>query len=231
MYTILVCDDEKDIRKAIRIYLESVGYRVVEAANGLEALESLKKERVQLMLLDWMMPRMDGIQTLERIREFSNIPVIALTAKSEENDKIQGLSAGADDYVTKPFHFPELEARIRAQIRRYLVLSSRSGDAAGSLRIGDVCLDPIKYEVTLAGERVPLTPKEYDLLYFFMTHRGRTWTGREVYENVWKEKSLGNEGTVAVHIRHLREKLEIDPANPRYIQVVWGRGYRMEDRL
>lgn len=228
METILVCDDEKDIRNGLRIFLELKGYHVLEAENGQQVLEIVQKDKVDLVVLDWMMPVLDGIQTLTQLRAFSDVPVIALTAKSEDTDKVQGLIAGADDYVTKPYVPEVLLARIRAQLRRYLQWMRPVETSAQVLTLGMIEVDTVRQKVTLAGEEVPLTRKEYELLLFFLCHPNRTFSSRELYEAVWKEKPLGSEGTVAVHVRHLREKLEIDPANPRYLKVVWGRGYRME---
>ena len=229
METILVCDDEKDIRNGLRIFLELEGYRVLEAENGQQVLKIVQMDKVDLVVLDWMMPVLDGIQTLTQLRAFSNVPVIALTAKSEDMDKVQGLIAGADDYVTKPYVPEVLLARIRAQLRRYLQWMRPVETSAQVLTLGMIEVDTVRQKVTLAGEEVPLTRKEYELLLFFLCHPNQTFFSRELYEAVWKEKSLGSEGTVAVHVRHLREKLEIDPANPRYLKVIWGRGYRMED--
>jgi len=229
METILVCDDEKDIRNGLRIFLELEGYRVLEAENGQQVLKIVQMDKVDLVVLDWMMPVLDGIQTLTQLRAFSNVPVIALTAKSEDMDKVQGLIAGADDYVTKPYVPEVLLARIRAQLRRYLQWMRPVETSAQVLTLGMIEVDTVRQKVTLAGEEVPLTRKEYELLLFFLCHPNQTFSSRELYEAVWKEKSLGSEGTVAVHVRHLREKLEIDPANPRYLKVIWGRGYRMED--
>lgn len=227
MYNIIVCDDEKDIVSALEIYLTAEGYHVFRAENGREALNLAQNEDVHLMLLDVMMPQMDGLETLTRLREFSNIPVILLTAKSEDSDKILGLNVGADDYVTKPFNPVEVLARVRSQLRRYLQLGAGSVRPA-SIVIGGIELDDSAKTVTVDGEPVALTPKEYDILRFLMTNAGAVFTPAEIYRRVWGDIPLNAAGAIAVHIRHLREKLEIDPAEPRYIKVVWGKGYKME---
>lgn len=227
MYNIIVCDDEKDIVSALEIYLTAEGYHVFRAENGCEALTLARNEDVHLMLLDVMMPQMDGLETLTRLREFSNIPVILLTAKSEDSDKILGLNVGADDYVTKPFNPVEVLARVRSQLRRYLQLGAGSVRPA-SIVIGGIELDDSAKTVTVDGEPVALTPKEYDILRFLMTNAGAVFTPAEIYRRVWGDIPLNAAGAIAVHIRHLREKLEIDPAEPRYIKVVWGKGYKME---
>jgi DNA-binding response OmpR family regulator len=229
MYNILVCDDEKDIVSALRIYLTSDGYQVYEAYNGREALEIIQKENIHLVLMDIMMPEMDGIEAMVKIREQSNVPVILLTAKGEDTDKVLGLTVGADDYITKPFNPVELQARVRSQLRRYMLLGSgkeTSGD--GVLRIGGIVLDDRAKVVTLDGEKVSLTRTEFDILKLLMEHPGEVYSPAEIYGKVWKDTPVGSENTVAVHIRHLREKLEINPAEPRYVKVVWGRGYKME---
>lgn len=227
MYNIIVCDDEKDIVSALEIYLTAEGYHVFRAENGREALTLAQNEDVHLMLLDVLMPQMDGLETLTRLREFSNIPVILLTAKSEDSDKILGLNVGADDYVTKPFNPVEVLARVRSQLRRYLQLGAGSVRPA-SIVIGGIELDDSAKTVTVDGEPVALTPKEYDILRFLMTNAGAVFTPAEIYRRVWGDIPLNTAGAIAVHIRHLREKLEIDPAEPRYIKVVWGKGYKME---
>ena len=227
MYNIIVCDDEKDIVSALEIYLTAEGYHVFRAENGREALTLAQNEDVHLMLLDVMMPQMDGLETLTRLREFSNIPVILLTAKSEDSDKILGLNVGADDYVTKPFNPVEVLARVRSQLRRYLQLGAGSVRPA-SIVIGGIELDDSAKTVTVDGEPVALTPKEYDILRFLMTNAGAVFTPAEIYRRVWDDIPLNAAGSIAVHIRHLREKLEINPAEPRYIKVVWGKGYKME---
>lgn len=226
MYNILVCDDEKDIVNALRIYLEADGYKVFEASNGNEALAVLSEKDIQLVLLDIMMPVMDGITALSKIRSSSAVPVIMLSAKSEDTDKILGLNIGADDYITKPFNPMELSARVRSQLRRYMLLGG-GGKAAEAIRIGGITLDDRSKEVTLDGDSINLTPTEFDILKFFMQHPNRVFSPKELYRRVWNEAPLGAEGTVAVHIRHLREKIEIDPASPRYIVAVWGQGYKL----
>lgn len=227
MYNILVCDDEKDIVSALKIYLEPEGYRVLEAYNGQEALDILDREQVHLILLDIMMPKMDGISAVSKLREYSNVPVILLTAKSEDTDKVLGLNIGADDYITKPFNPLEVLARVRSQLRRYMRLGgSSSGES--TLNIGGLSLDDGSKDVTVDGEPVSLTPTEYEILKLLMNNPGRVFSPREIYKLVWKDEPYGAESTVAVHIRHLREKVEINPAEPRYIKAVWGQGYKME---
>jgi len=230
MNNILICDDEKDIRNALRIYLTSDGYNVFEAADGYEALKIASREDIHLVLLDIMMPGMDGITTMARLREDHNMPIILLTAKSEDTDKILGLNVGADDYVTKPFNPVELLARVRSQLRRYLNLGG--GQVKPSrLAVGGISLDDDAKLVTLDGDIVSLTPREYDILKFLMTNLGTVFSPKEIYRRVWGEEPYGAENAVAVHIRHLREKLEINPAEPRYIKVVWGQGYKMEAKI
>lgn len=226
-YNILVCDDEKDIVNALKIYMEAEGYQVYQAGNGQEALDVLASHEIHLVLMDIMMPVMDGITAMAQMRQSSNVPVILLTAKSEDTDKILGLNVGADDYVTKPFNPVELLARVRSQLRRYMQLGG--GNVQESrLVIGPVALDDRTKTVTLHDEPVSLTPREYDILKFLMEHPGQVFSPREIYSRVWKDTPYGAENTVAVHIRHLREKLEINPAEPRYLKVVWGQGYKME---
>lgn len=227
MYNILVCDDERDIVSALTIYLTTGGYQVFPAYSGPEALRVLETTDIHLVLLDVMMPAMDGIACLARLREISNVPVILLTAKSEDTDKILGLNAGADDYVTKPFNPVELLARVRSQLRRYLQLGGGS-IREDVLRIGGIALDDKSKEVTVDGEKVGLTPREYEILRFLMQHPGEVFPPKSLYRRVWNDEPYGAESTVAVHIRHLREKIEIDPAEPRYIKAVWGQGYKME---
>lgn len=226
MYNILVCDDEKDIVSALKIYLSSGNYQVFEAFNGREALQVLSKEDIHLVLLDIMMPGMDGIETLTRLRETSNVPVILLTAKSEDTDKVLGLDVGADDYITKPFNPVEVLARVKSQLRRYLQLGGGTVQPK-VLRIGGVELDDGAKTVTVDGEPVSLTPKEYDILRLLMQHPGQVFSPKEIYRVVWEELPLNADNAIAVHIRHIREKIEIDPADPRYLQVVWGKGYKM----
>lgn len=228
MYNVLVCDDEKDIVSALQIYLKSEGYQVFSAYNGKEALKIINREDIQLVLMDIMMPEMDGIEAMCKIREISNVPVILLTAKSEDTDKVLGLTVGADDYVTKPFNSVELQARVKSQIRRYMLLGSGQ-KVRTKLSAGGIELDDKLKEVTLDGEPVNLTRTEYDILKLLMEHPGEVYSPKQIYEAVWKGSPCGVENTVAVHIRHLREKLEYNPAEPRYLKVVWGRGYKMED--
>ena len=212
---------------ALDNYLTSDGYRVFKAYNGKEALEYIRTENIHLVLMDIMMPEMDGIQTMVKIRELSNVPVILLTAKSEDTDKVLGLMVGADDYITKPFNPVEMQARVKSQLRRYMQLGS-GNDTGSKLVTGGIELDDKSKEVTLDGEKVNLTRTEYDILKLLMEHPGQVYSPNEIYEKVWKDNPYGTENTVAVHIRHLREKVEYNPAEPRYLKVVWGRGYKME---
>ena len=228
MYNILICDDQPDIVNALKIYLSPEGYQLYEAYNGEEALELVRRIDFHLILLDIMMPRMDGITATSRIREFSNVPIILLTAKSETEDKVLGLNVGADDYITKPFVPVEVLARVRSQLRRYARLGSRVEQQPGTLTIGGVVLDDRTKSVTVDGEPVALTPTEYSILHLLMANSGRVYSTKALYESVWQEAALGSEGAVAVHIRHLREKIEINPSEPRYLKVVWGQGYKME---
>ena len=227
MYNILICDDEQDIVNALKIYLSNSDYRMFEAHNGFDALEIVKRENIHLVLLDIMMPQMDGISALVKIREISNVPVILLTAKSEDTDKILGLNIGADDYITKPFNPVEVAARVRSQLRRYLQLGSGVINSE-SFVIGGIELNDRTKTVTLDGEDVALTPKEFDILKLLMANPEKVFSPKEIYKEVWKEAPLGSDNTVAVHIRHLREKIEINPAEPRYLKVVFGKGYKME---
>ena len=227
MYNIIVCDDERDIVSALEIYLTAEGYHVLRAENGREALALANSEDAHLMLLDVMMPQMDGLETLFRLREFSNIPVILLTAKSEDTDKVLGLTVGADDYVTKPFNPVELQARVKSQIRRYMLLGA-GNTSAGKLVIGGIELDDKSKTVTVDGEAANLTRTEYDILKLLMEHPGEVYSPNQIYAKVWKDEPYGTENTVAVHIRHLREKVEINPAEPRYLKVIWGRGYKID---
>ena len=227
MYNIIVCDDERDIVSALEIYLTAEGYHVLRAENGRDALALANSEDAHLMLLDVMMPQMDGLETLSRLREFSNIPVILLTAKSEDTDKVLGLTVGADDYVTKPFNPVELQARVKSQIRRYMLLGA-GNTSAGKLVIGGIELDDKSKTVTVDGEAANLTRTEYDILKLLMEHPGEVYSPNQIYAKVWKDEPYGTENTVAVHIRHLREKVEINPAEPRYLKVIWGRGYKID---
>lgn len=227
MYNILICDDEQDIINALRIYLSNPQYSIFEAHTGKEALQIINKQDIHIVLMDIMMPEMDGISAMVKLRETSNIPVIMLTAKSEDTDKILGLNVGADDYITKPFNPVEVEARVRSQLRRYLQLGGRELHPE-SIAIGGIELNDSAKEVTLDGEKVSLTPKEYEILKFLMSNPNRVFSPKEIYKSVWKESPISSENTVAVHIRHLREKIEINPAEPRYLKVVFGQGYKME---
>lgn len=226
MPNILICDDERDIVNALKIYLADPDYTIFEAYNGLEAVETVEREEIHLILMDIMMPQMDGITAMAKIRARSNIPVILLTAKSEDTDKILGLNVGADDYITKPFNPLEVSARVRSQLRRYLHLGG--GAAQTSITIGGIELDDSAKSVTVDGAPVSLTRTEYEILHLLMKSPGRVFSPKEIYQLVWKERPYGTDNTVAVHIRHLREKIEIDPAQPRYIRVVFGQGYLME---
>lgn len=229
MYNILVCDDDKEIVEAIEIYLTQEGYRILKAYDGTEALEMLEREEVHLLLLDVMMPKLDGIRATLKIREKNSIPIIILSAKSEDADKILGLNVGADDYVTKPFSPLELVARVKSQLRRYTQLGGTAQNendkiySVGGLRIND----DLK-EVTVDGELVRLTPIEYNILLLLMKNQGRFFSINQIYEMIWNEEAIGADNTVAVHIRHIREKIEINPKEPRYLKVVWGVGYKSE---
>lgn len=226
-YKVLVVDDEKEIRDAIEIYLKNEGITVIKAADGIEAIEKLNEQPVHLIILDVMMPRQDGITTTFRIREDKNIPIIILSAKAEDTDKILGLQVGADDYVTKPFNPLELIARVKSQLRRYVTLGTYEGKAK-VIDLNGLTLDQSSKEVTAHGEPVKLTPLEYKILELLMTNAGRVFSINDIYERVWKEPSYNAENTVAVHIRKIREKIEIDPKNPRFLKVVWGIGYKIE---
>ena len=228
MYNILVCDDDKEIVEAIEIYLSQEGYRIIKAYDGIEAIEALKKNDIHLMIIDVMMPKLDGIRATMKIREYSGIPIIILSAKSEDVDKILGLNIGADDYVTKPFNPLELVARVRSQLRRYTQLGTINMDSDTIFRTGDLCINDDEKSVTVDGEPVKLTPMEYNILRFLVINAGRVFSIEQIYENIWNEEAIGVENTVAVHIRHIREKIEIDPKNPRYLKVVWGLGYKVE---
>lgn len=228
MYTVLICDDQPDIVNALKIYLAPEGYRLLEAYTGQQALELVQREQIHLILLDIMMPVMDGITATVKIREISNVPIIHLTAKSETQDMVLGLNMGADDYITKPFVPVEVLARVRSQLRRYAKLGSHPQEDSGSLENGGIVLNDTAKEVTVDDQPVNLTPIEYSILHLLMRNPGKVYSTKALYEAVWKEPAFGNEGVVAVHIRHIREKIEINPAEPRYIKVVWGKGYKME---
>ena len=227
MYHVLICDDQPDIVNALKIYLSSENYGIFTATNGQEALDILAREDIHLVLMDVMMPVMDGIVATAKIRESSNVPIILLTAKSETEDLVLGLNVGADDYITKPFVPVEVLARVRSQLRRYAKLGSRP-ESSEDLTVGSISLNDNTKEVTVDGDPVTLTPIEYNILKFLMQRPGKVYSTKALYEAVWQEAAYGSEGAVAVHIRHLREKIEIDPSNPRYLKVVWGQGYKME---
>ncbi|MDM5337603.1 response regulator transcription factor [Fictibacillus enclensis] len=226
-FTVLVVDDEKEIRDAIEIYLKNEKMNVLQASDGLEAIELLNEEVVHLIILDIMMPRLDGIAATFRIREQKNIPIIMLSAKSEDTDKILGLQIGADDYLTKPFNPVELIARVKSQLRRYMTLGTYEGKNS-IINLSGLTLDKDAREVAIHGEAVKLTPIEYRIVELLMSYPGRVFSIHDIYERVWQEPCYNAENTVAVHIRKIREKIEIDPKNPRYLKVVWGVGYKME---
>ena len=228
MYNVLICDDQPEIVNALKIYLTPEGYGLFEAKDGAEALEIVKSRDIHLVLLDVMMPNMDGITATAKIREFSNVPILLLTAKSETEDKVLGLNVGADDYITKPFVPVEVLARVRSHLRRYDRLGAKPMEDSGTITIGGIVLDDRAKTVAVDGEDVSLTPIEYEILKLLMENPGKVYSTRTIYEPVWQENPYGSENAVAVHIRHLREKIEINPSEPRYIKVVWGRGYKME---
>ena len=228
MPKILVVDDEKVLVKGIKFNLENEGYQVKVGYDGEEAVEQARTGQFDLIILDLMMPKIDGLQACMKIREFSNVPVIMLTARGEDADKIIGFECGADDYITKPFVPVEVLARVRSQLRRYAQLGSRPEEGSGSITIGGIVLDDRTKTVTVEGEPVSLTPTEYAILHLLMANPGKVFSTKVLYESVWQEAALGSEGAVAVHIRHLREKIEINPSEPRYLKVVWGQGYKME---
>ncbi|KGR79360.1 response regulator transcription factor [Ureibacillus manganicus] len=226
--TVLVTDDDKDIRDGIEIYLKNEGYHVLKASDGVEALNLLKENEVHLIILDIMMPNMDGITATFKIRAERNIPIIMLSAKVEDTDKIHGLSVGADDYITKPFHPLELIARVKSQLRRYVQLGTYNGQTSSTVDVNGLSLDAEAKEVKLNGERVKLTPIEYKITELLLKNAGRVYSINEIYELVWNEEAYNAENVVAVHIRKIREKIEADPKNPRYLKVVWGIGYKIE---
>lgn len=230
MYSILVCDDDKEIVNAIEIYLEKEGYKIYKANNGKEALNIINKEEIHLVILDIMMPELDGISVAENIREDKAIPIIMLSAKSEDYDKIKGLNVGADDYITKPFNPMELIARVNSQMRRYTKLGSISKKEDNNIyQAGELIIDDTKKEVSVDGKNIKLTPTEYNILKFLTKNKGRVFSISQIYENVWEEESYGAENIIAVHIRHIREKIEINPREPKYLKVIWGIGYKIED--
>ena len=228
METILICDDERDIVSALNIYLTAEGWKTLTAYSGAEAVRIAREQTVHLILMDIMMPETDGITAMTEIRKFSNVPVILLTAKSEDSDKILGLNVGADDYITKPFSPAEVVARVRSQLRRYLRLGAAEAEDPNILTVGSISLDMKAKSASLDGVPVSLTPIEYEILSLLMHNVGTVFPPREIYSAVWKANPIGSENTVAVHIRHLREKLEINPQEPRQIKVVWGQGYKLE---
>ena len=228
MYNILVCDDDKDIVEAIDIYLSKEGYNIIKAYDGMEAMEILKKEDIQLLLIDVMMPRLDGIRATLKIREEHALPIIILSAKSEDADKILGLNVGADDYVTKPFNPLELMARVKSQLRRYTQLGAMAEKRGNVYETGGLMIDDDRKEVTVDGEAVKLTPIEYRILLFLVKNQGRVFSINQIYESIWEEEAIAADNTVAVHIRHIREKIEINPKEPHYLKVVWGLGYKIE---
>ncbi|MBR5284900.1 MAG: response regulator transcription factor [Clostridia bacterium] len=228
MYNILICDDEQDIRAALRIYLSQEIYHIIEAENGRQAVEIAQTTELHLALMDIMMPEMDGLQAMEIIRITHNFPILLLTAKSEDHDKIAGLNLGADDYITKPFNPLEVQARVRSHLRRYTNLGGMSKPKPSTLTVGSIELDDEQKLVSVDGEPVALTPMEYDILKLLMESPGRVYSSAQIYSIVCNENGFGSESAVAVHIRHLREKIEINPSEPRYLKVVWGRGYKME---
>ena len=230
MHSILICDDQPDIVNALKIYLTPEGYTLYTAATGLQAVQAVKENDIHLVLLDIMMPEMDGITAAAKIREFSNVPIIFLTAKSETEDVVLGLNVGADDYITKPFVPVEVLARVRSHLRRFDTLGSRSAESSNELTLGGITLNDRTKTVTVEGEAVALTPTEYSILRLLMTNPGKVYSTKDLYEAVWQEAAIGSEGAVAVHIRHLREKIEINPSEPRYLKVVWGQGYKIEGR-
>lgn len=227
--TILVCDDDKEIVEAIEIYLMQEGYDVEKAYDGIQAVEIMKNKKIDLMIIDVMMPKLDGIRATLQIRKESRVPIIILSAKTEDADKILVLNVGADDYVTKPFNPLELVARVKSQLRRYTTLSSN--DAAGDkvYEAGDLLVNDDLKKVTVDGEEVKLTPIEYNILLLLLKNKGKVYSINEIYESIWNEEAIGADNTVAVHIRHIREKIEINPKEPRYLKVVWGVGYKIED--
>ena len=226
--TILVCDDDREIVDAIEIYLSQEGYRILKAYDGVQAVEMLEQEDVQLLLIDIMMPKLDGLRATLKIREKSSIPIIILSAKSEDADKILGLNIGADDYVTKPFNPLELVARVKSQLRRYTKLGNAMDENQKIYQTGGLVMNDDLKEVTVDGEQVKLTPIEYNILLLLVKNQGKVFSVNQIYESIWNEDAIGADNTVAVHIRHIREKIEINAKEPRYLKVVWGIGYKVE---
>ncbi len=228
MANILVCDDDKEIVDAIEIYLKQEGDKIYKAYNGEEAIALLAKEEIHLLIMDIMMPKLDGIRATLKIREYSSIPIIMLSAKSEDVDKILGLNIGADDYITKPFNPLELVARVKSNLRRYTSLGSIQTESKAIYQVGGLIINDDTKEVTVDGEGVKLTPIEYNILLLLIKNQGRVYSINQIYENIWNEDAIGADNTVAVHIRHIREKIEINPKEPRYLKVVWGVGYKID---
>ena len=228
MANILVCDDDKEIVDAIEIYLMNEGYRIFKAYDGEQAIGIIKSQEIHLLIMDVMMPKLDGIHATLKIREYSSIPIIILSAKSEDSDKILGLNIGADDYVTKPFNPLELIARVKSNLRRYTSLGSLNTDNHAVFNVGGLSINDETKEVTVDGEPVKLTPIEYNILLLLVKNQGRVFSIDQIYENIWNEDAIGVDNTVAVHIRHIREKIEINPKEPRYLKVVWGVGYKID---
>ena len=228
MTNILVCDDDKEIVDAIEIYLQQEGYQIYKAYDGEQAIKILKETNIQLLIIDIMMPRLDGIHATLKIREFSSVPIIFLSAKSEDTDKILGVNMGADDYITKPFNPLELVARVKSNLRRYTQLGSLNVENNALYQVGGLCMNDDTKEVTVDGEPVKLTPIEYNILFLLVKNQGKVFSIDQIYENIWNEEAIGADNTVAVHIRHIREKIEINPKEPRYLKVVWGVGYKVE---
>ena len=228
MANILVCDDDREIVDAIEIYLSQDGYKIYKAYDGEQALQILDKEDIHLLIMDIMMPKLDGIRATLKIREYSSIPIIILSAKSEDTDKILGLNIGADDYICKPFNPLELVARVKSNLRRYTSLGSLTGENKAIYQVGGLILNDDTKQVTLDDEPVKMTPIEYNILLLLMKNQGRVFSINQIYESIWNEDAIGADNTVAVHIRHIREKIEINPKEPRYLKVVWGVGYKID---
>ena len=228
MTNILVCDDDREIVDAIEIYLSQDGYRIFKAYDGEQAIELMKKEDIQLLIMDIMMPKLDGIRATLKIREYSSIPIIILSAKSEDTDKILGLNIGADDYITKPFNPLELAARVKSNLRRYTSLGSLNMENKAIYQVGGLVINDETKQVTVDDEPVKMTPIEYNILLLLVKNQGRVFSINQIYESIWNENAIGADNTVAVHIRHIREKIEINPKEPRYLKVVWGVGYKID---
>lgn len=232
MYNILVCDDEKEIADAIELYLQREGFNILKANDGKEALDIIEKNVIHLVILDIMMPKLNGIETAKKIREDKSIPIIILSAKSEDYDKILGLNIGADDYMTKPFNPLELVARVNSQIRRYTKLGAMTQEINNEKNVyktGELVINDDTKEVTVDGESVKLTPTEYNILKFLTKNKGKVYSIEQIYENIWEDEAYGAENIIAVHIRHIREKIEINPKEPKYLKVIWGIGYKVEN--